>query len=304
MLIDSNPTVLQSFRTIVLPGAIALLLVSTLAPTRASAALDHYYDFESAEFPMNCSGNCPTISTDYAREGTRSMRSYVNRLTSETSYRTEAVIPGDVKKMTFDRDYWIGFSTLLPPGWTHSGGIGMMAQIHHTNDPGESGGAPPFALRAGSGNWNILSRGENVSMATYTLNSAYEDVGRWVDWVIHYRPSKTSNGVLKVWKDGALVVNQTNRSTTFDDQIGPYWKMGIYEAWKDPNCCNDVPPEKIVYHDALRIASGPGAGYEYVAPRSKTTLERSTGREPQEPTNAVPRSDPGPVPEPTSEPGQ
>jgi len=221
------------------------------------------------------------------------MRSYVNRLTSDVSFRTEAVIGDNSKFMTYDRDYWYGFSTLLAEGWTHSGGTEMLAQMHAKHDAdGPKGGGPLFVLRAGSGDWQVLSRGRDVSQKTYALNSAYEDVGRWVDWVVHYRPSHDKPGILKIWKDGTLVVNQTDRATAYDDEFGPYWKMGMYLPWRDRDCCNDVPAAKEVFHDAFRVASGPNAGYLDVAPGNAS--------EPIEviEEQVIPTPAPAPAPEP------
>ncbi len=95
----------------------------------------------------------------------------------------------------------------------------------------------------------------------------HEDVGKWTDWVIHFKPSYGSQGVLEVWKDGLLVATRSG-SNTFQNRVGPYFKMGVYLDWKDRNCCNDKSPEKRVYHDALRIASGPDAKYSDVTPRN------------------------------------
>jgi hypothetical protein len=230
--------------------------------------------FESSDIigsVIMCSGNCPTITTQYSREGTGALRSYLNRKTSKISYRTEMTLPGGMdgeQKMTFGRDYWIGFSTMLPRNWTHlrTGGE-MLAQIHGSSSSGNGDGGVPFEIRPKNGDWRIITRGQNETNKTYTLNSVYEDVGRWVDWVIYYRPSYNSNGIIKVWKDGALVVNQTGRRTAFKSNIGPYWKMGLYLPWKNRNCCDGDPVDRVVYHDAFRVASGSGASYQDVAPR-------------------------------------
>ena len=79
--------------------------------------------------------------------------------------------------------------------------------------------------------------------------------------MIHFKPSYGSQGVLEVWKDGLLVATRYG-SNTYQDRVGPYFKMGLYLGWKYRICCNDKLPAKRVYHDALRIASGPTAKFQ------------------------------------------
>jgi Polysaccharide lyase/Bacterial Ig domain len=270
---------------------------STLAQV-SWAELDYNIDFESDSVfnTISCSGNCPTVSSQYAREGRSSLKSSLNRRTSEVSFRTEMKVRGGMtgpQKMTWNRDYWIGFSILLPRGWTHSGDGELLAQVHGSPNNGVGTSDVPFEIRAGRGDWQIWTRGAGGKL--HTLNSAYEDVGRWVDWVVHYRPSYNGNGVIRVWKDGALVLNEGARSNTRQSNIGPYWKMGVYAGlWKDRNCCNGSPEAKVVYHDALRIASGPNASYADVAPRGGVVFEpESAPSDPEPQASAESGSSPG-----------
>ena len=218
-----------------------------------AAAIDELHSFDSGKFTLNCSGNCPKVSTKYARAGKYSMESTISN-SSSNKKRTEAVIPGTAKFMEFNRDYWIGFSIYLPAGWQVPDNMELLAQIHRSTT---GGGQPPLALYTGSGEWKLTSQ-EWGGKKDWFLNSVYEDVGRWTDFVIHYKPSYTSSGVLEVWKDGGLVAKR-NGANTAKDSKGPYFKLGIYKSQYNA-------PSKTVYHDELRIASGPGAGYEDVAP--------------------------------------
>lgn len=242
----------------------------------AVAQADCEFNFENdydIQDDFRCSGNCPKITTEFAREGTSSLRSYINRYNSKESYRTEITFQGGIdgrQKMVYNRDYWVGFSTLFPQNWKHSGTTEIVAQVHTTQE-----GGVPLAIRAGKGYWQVLSRGNRTKMTTYDLNSVYDDLGRWVDWVVRYKPSYRSEGVLKVWKDGELVVNQIGRPTAFKAEVGPYFKFGMYLSWRDRDCCDDMPPGKKVYHDALRIASGPNVKFRDVAPRNGIKAARN-----------------------------
>jgi hypothetical protein len=120
-------------------------------------------------------------------------------------------------------------------------------------------------MYTGSGKWKLTSRWEE-GMKEWLLNNVSEDVGHWTDWVIHYKPSYGSQGVLEVWKNGQRVAQRIGPNT-YRSTVGPYFKMGLYLGWQDRNCCDDKKSEKVVYHDALRIASGPEAGYTDVVPQ-------------------------------------
>jgi hypothetical protein len=231
-----------------------------------SFALDQEHNFESGQFTMSCSGNCPTVTTKYAREGKYSMESYVNRNTSPFSFRTEATLKPKIT-LQRNRDYWFGFSVLLPVGWEVPNVFELIAQFHAS----EPTGSPPFAILTGSGKWKINSRYDG-GMKDWFLNDVSEDVGKWTDWVIHYKPSLDAQGIVEVWKNGKLVASRTGPNDFSSASVGPYFKMGMYLGWKDRTCCNSYKPEKVVYHDALRVASGPLAKYEDVAPRNTTPV--------------------------------
>jgi hypothetical protein len=217
------------------------------------AALDQEHSFESGKVTLNCSGNCPKVSTKYRRSGKYALESTISSSTKNTQ-RTEAVVPGTAKFMQFNRDYWIGFSIYLPSGWRVPNDMEILAQIHRSTT---GGGQPPFAIYSGSGTWKVTSQ-EWGGKQDWLLNSVYEDVGRWTDFVIHFKPSYTSTGILEVWKDGGLVAKR-NGANTAKDSKGPYFKLGIYKG-------KYSAPAKSVYHDELRIASGPTARYSDVDP--------------------------------------
>ena len=103
----------QRQRNQVLSRVAAVLLLFATNAFGAERTLDYDFDFESGQFNLNCSGNCPVISDKYARSGRYAMASTISD-DSANVRRTEAVIPGRAKLMEYDRDYWIGFSLYLP----------------------------------------------------------------------------------------------------------------------------------------------------------------------------------------------
>ena len=239
-------------RTIKTVGASAFFSALAFNSTGVSA-LEQEHSFDAGKLTLNCSGNCPQVSTKYSRAGNYAIASTISD-SSSNAKRTEVVIPGKAKFMEYDRDYWIGFSVYLPAGWRVPNDMEILAQIHRSTT---GGGQPPVALYTGSGDWKLTSQSWG-GKKDWFLNSVYEDVGRWTDFVIHYKPSDGSNGILKVWKDGGLVAQHLGANTP-RDETGPYFKLGIYKG-------KYSAPSKTVYHDEFRVASGPGASYEDVAP--------------------------------------
>ena len=54
--------------------------------------------------------------------------------------------------------------------------------------------------------------------------------GVWVDWVIHAKWSPKDDGVLRIWKDGEVVLDSggANVYGTIGKEYTPYLKTGIY----------------------------------------------------------------------------
>ena len=81
--------------------------------------------------------------------------------------------------------------------------------------------------------------------------------------MVHVLWSYGEDGVLQIWKDGELLVDRDGPNA-FNDAEGPYFKMGIYKGWSNPDTVGDVD-SRLLYHDELRIG-GPEAVYCDVAP--------------------------------------
>lgn len=282
MWLTTNPFTNFQFSNANIIITMLICLLSGTAQIANSADFEEMLnlDFESGTVGGRESGNSPVTSKDVARTGNSSMKSYLNRLTSSTSYRTEIVVP-QPEVYAFNEDYWIGFSVYLPSSYVVSDVYEILAQWHARPDKsiGEDYRNPPIGLATTGGNWLIGAKWDSKENTwadgtrkydgseQWNLGPVTADIGRWVDWVFHIKFSWSSDGILQVWKDGKLVVERFGPNT-FNDQRGPYMKMGMYTGWKDRNCCEDKPAGKTVYHDALRIVRGADAKYENVAPDS------------------------------------
>lgn len=242
-------------------------------------------NFDGPVFPLeklNQSGNAPTISNEHSRSGTGgSMKSYLNRLSSSRSNRTEATIKWTSQHpaSSIGEHFWYGFSIFLPSSYVASPVWEIVAQWHDTPDSWTVGRKnPPLTIsttRGGEGGrWTIHDLWDAEPVAAdgsfkidgnKTWDLGPYETNKWTDWVVHVKWSYGSDGILEVWKNGAKVVDYVGPNC-YNDKTGPYFKMGIYKGWGDRINPADTVSERTVYHDDLRIARGPSATFSDVSP--------------------------------------
>lgn len=140
------------------------------------------------------------------------------------------------KIMGFGQEWWWSFAarwsgTIAASGWA------VMAQVHHTPDPGELDAAQPFALEIKPGTsdqWRVLTR--SVAAATTTTTPpGYERAtgsftpGGWTHFVLRLRFTKgTPDAGLGVWCNGAQKFTSDTIPMGHNDVEPLYPKFGIY----------------------------------------------------------------------------
>ena len=237
----------------------------------SSPELIYYNGFESGKLNIRCSGNCPTVSSDYSRAGSFTMKSYLNVYTSSNPFRTEAGEEGRVAlQAKLGEERWYGFSVYLPAGYIPDGRQELVAQWHGGNPgPGETIQNPIISLLTANGVWSVINKRDSVVNESGVEHQwHYVDqyqTGVWADWVFHIKWSLQSDGLLEVWKDGVKVVTQYGPNT-FKDSDKSYLKLGIYKSgWRGDPAIIDAVTKRTVYHDELRIA-GPNGSLSAVSP--------------------------------------
>lgn len=252
----------------------------------ADSEVDDFSDYNSSNppciTPIKKSGNTPVITSERSRAGNKSQRMYLNRLTSSSSYRTEASCTHET--LEFFKTHWIGFSIYVPSSWEVSRSWEVLWQLHHDPIDWETypgGYSPILAIRINSKGNKWLLRQDYVQTPesqhrTSDRRTAFKEEhgtiekGKWTDWVIEYRPdwrslSSGGTGVTRFWRDGVLVrdyqgPNAVNAAKTGFIKFGPY-KSG----WKDRNYDNDIE-ERLYYYDEFRVSRGDEGSYDLVAP--------------------------------------
>jgi len=227
----------------------------------------------------NKSGNDKgRISDQVSREGTKAARFEVE-LTDDGDYRSELAGTEESpapRNYTIGEEYWYGVSIYPEKGMVTSPVSEIVLQFHSTPDnvPGEtwsSGLNPPMALACNGERWQITVRGDDKSVTTkpHYLFEITDDLGpvqqgAWTDWVFNIKWNYDGNGFVRIWKNGKMVYNLV-APNTFNDQKGPYLKMGVYafylrrperDSWKQSKEVGVT--KRIYYHDAIRIADKRG----------------------------------------------
>ncbi len=210
---------------------------------------------------QHCCDTSILASTKYAREGVQSMRVEVTRGEPYVSGSPRSEVTRDIEPSNVERWYGhslylsnVGYEDYVVDYWPES-----VWQWHHDN----ASGSPPLALYTENGRWEVVRK------ETPNGNDIYHDLGAyqkgvWTDWVWHIKWS-TTNGIIQLWKDGALVLNLSGIPTSFPE--GNYLKAGIYKfAWK---IVNPNPPfstnHRVIYYDAVREGTAAATYYD-VAP--------------------------------------
>ncbi|MBN1125540.1 MAG: polysaccharide lyase [Sedimentisphaerales bacterium] len=251
---------------------IALRIIKT---TRDSdVALLHLSDFETGILEdWQISGNPPAITDHPVRNGRFAMKTPLNRQVDKVPYRTE--VSG--QKTEVGKEYWYGFSIYLPGDYLPDKIWEIVAQWHGVPDfdIGENWRNPVMALSTTNGQWNLLYRWDAKKNTFESGQRKYDgsqsfDLGpyqteRWTDWVVHVKWSFKDDGLLEIWKDGKKLIHEIGPNT-FNDKSGPYFKMGLYKGWKDPDRPSDRVSKRLLYHDEFRMAGADGS-YGIVVPR-------------------------------------
>lgn len=177
---------------------------------------------------------------------------------------------------------WWKFSTYIP---SDSNAIDapnldyVMGQIKQPGTGGvQTGGSPPlgFIVRADSVYLDIRwataanPNSDNASnLRRYYVGLRGDD--QWVHYVVDYQRTHLTTGVVRVWRNDILVVNDTGRNY-FEDAAIPSIKWGLYcYRWASVGDQGSVVPYRVLYLDAIGVY-GASSTYEEVATfRAETT---------------------------------
>jgi Ca2+-binding RTX toxin-like protein len=141
---------------------------------------------------------------------------------------------GSSKKLEFGQTYTINYKFMIEPGQPNTAGWLVIGQLHATEDPEDLGTSPPFEITLVKERMEINVRwSDNPIISSHIAPThVYTDTqnierGRWYDIKITVKFDPFGEGLLNVWRDGVQVVHYTG-GLGYNDQVGPYWKHGVY----------------------------------------------------------------------------
>jgi hypothetical protein len=211
------------------------------------------------------------VSSEQHRAGKQSMRF---SWTPNQADGTNKMLHSELATRPLDigeTERWYGYSIYMPKSTMADDPESVILnQWHGFADPGAEDTYPPLLFTLEANNIiKVCYRSSDQPIKTLKQMFTKEKIIRlgtatfdqWVDYVVHVKWDPSGNtGILQVWKDGALVVNEQNISIGYLQQRKPYWKIGIY-SWTGKSKLS----ERIVYYDEARIG-GPLANYDAVKP--------------------------------------
>ena len=137
----------------------------------------------------------------------------------------------------------------------------ILMQWHGTRDYilGEKGREPPLALSIRDGHWRVgkvwdtrlfSSQGQiegKESLAKLKIHSA-----GWVEWRFDVLWSTGNDGIIRVWMNDKLVVDDTGPNC-HNDFVGPYLKAGIYPSWRKVVDRSTLKPRSVIFDNVSAV---------------------------------------------------
>src|SRR5690606_18632779 len=106
--------------------------------------------------------------------------------------------------------------------------------------PGNDQKSPVWAIRtADNGQWK-LTWDDPLTNPDVNLGSYENDIGEWVEWVVHIKYDCTPNGFIEIWKDGQLVYSLDEVETyNCEDVNFGYYVPGLYNTYMQTHSAPD-----------------------------------------------------------------
>jgi hypothetical protein len=135
------------------------------------------------------------------------------------------------------KEGWYAFSVYFPVSFARDTIEESIAQWQSLPDfaAGEQWRSPPLLLGVLDDSLVLEIRTDSKKVTeqgryTFTrLNLGALDKGAWQDWVFHIRWAYDYSGSIEVWKNKELILSRVNERNSYNDDLYPYLKMGLYK---------------------------------------------------------------------------
>jgi len=160
--------------------------------------------------------------------------------------RSEVLLASNepARTIPYDKDFWVAGSVAIQSDTTSPNKVPVIiCQVHDTPDEGEyKSKSPPFALRFQGQDLYLTVQGDLVARSTgnsrqqrlvripNVLRSALDGEPVFHHWVARLRFSRSTQGEVDFWWNGARVYSGKKLVMGYNNAIGGYWKYGIYRS--------------------------------------------------------------------------
>ena len=159
-------------------------------------------------------------------------------------------------------EVWYAWEFMLPGAYWDGYSVGALTigQLHDTADGGDGARQPNFMVQAHKGNLCLVW--PRATLPTESTNFdrfpiAPIEWDRWYAICVRINWQIDTSGFREVFLDKKPVYRQWNVATAYDDTIGPYFKLGIY------NTSGGLSGDKLAYFRNLKRYTG-NDGYQTV----------------------------------------
>lgn len=205
------------------------------------AALGETVILEGAQYRVQSPGRPWSVrvspSTNYSRFELRSGDRWSNDVAMFPDGRQRAMIRTETRYAA-TADLWISFSFRwsgqIPRQWAD------MMSLHSEREAGENAPKPgPLGVSLADERMTFITRSDPRAGSTSTpdgierFSMPRPSGGEWHDVVLHVRLDPWGNGRLAVWLDGIQHYDSGAIPIGYNDQQGPYFKVGLYRGASD-----------------------------------------------------------------------
>jgi len=209
--------------------------------------------FSEWENDQHCCEYSVTQSNEVFIDGDHSVRFEIRKTDPSTSRAIRAELvkgenhPGD--------ESWYGFNLFLQD-WVDDNAGEHVFQWHPRNS----------SAIANAALWT--SGGRFVFQTNTGEKNHYIDLGpiisdQWTQWILYFKWEKENKGIIRLWKNGELMIDRNNIPTITRD--GNYFKLGINKfGWGVEKSSTN---RRVLFFDEFRMGDG-SSGFEKVKPKN------------------------------------
>lgn len=203
------------------------------------------------------------LTDSFSTDGGKSFRSEV-RLTDVTcgfSKRSEMNIP--VANVVSKTAEWFAFDTYVPTWQDDDPLVEGFVQYHTL-----SSNPPPFSLCYIGGVYQLRQwyKHDGVTISNIIIPLGSFPRGQWHKWVIRYKRSLSSDGMIELWCNGVRYVSKPGPNACLENgAIEPtgYFKFGMYK-WVNSGANPSKFPGRVLYIDNMKVGNASATINDFV----------------------------------------